>query len=163
LLAEIRATTGVLDLAKPWPPGVGVVIGLDASTRLGVWMAAGDVIGDGVADIVVGVDQASGFGADAPSFEAGRVYVLYGPLAPGDAIDLRDATRPMSVVYGIAALDHAGSTVASGDVNGDGFADVVIGAAVLGTLRNAYDHAGGGDFLGFRWGWGVRSLFYYRS
>ncbi len=143
LLAEIRATTGVLDLAEPWPPGVGVVIGPDAGTRLGVWMAAGDVNGDGVADVVVGADQASGFGEDAPSFEAGRVYVLYGPLAPGEAIDLRDATRPMSVVYGIDALDHAGSTVASGDVNGDGFADVVIGAAALGTLRNAYDHAGG--------------------
>ncbi len=98
LLVEIRATTGVLDLAEPWPPGVGVVIGPDASTRLGVWMAAGDVNGDGVVDVVVGADQASGFGADAPSFEAGRVYVLYGPLAPGEAIDLRNTTEGMNLV-----------------------------------------------------------------
>ena len=143
LLAEVRAGSGVLDLAKPWPPGVGVAIGPEASSRLGVWMAAGDVNGDGVADVVVGADQASGFGSDAPAFETGRVYVLYGPWAAGERIDLRDANGPMSTIYGIDALDHAGSTVAAGDVNGDGFADVIIGAAALGTLRNAYNHAGG--------------------
>ena len=81
--------------------------------------------------------------SSVPTFEAGRVYVLYGPWQPGERIDLADSTRPMSVVYGIDAVDHAGSTVASGDVNGDGFDDVIIGAAALGTLRNAYNIAGG--------------------
>ena len=105
---------------------------------LGVWIAEGDVNGDIVADVVVGADQASGFGSDVPAFEIGRVYELYGPWAAGERIDLRDVT-----IFGIDASDHAGSTVAAGDVNGDGFADVIIGAGVLGTLRNAYNHVGG--------------------
>ena len=36
LLDEVLAGTGALDLAQPWPPGVGVVIGPDERSRLGV-------------------------------------------------------------------------------------------------------------------------------
>ena len=139
-LGAVRAGTGELDLARPWPEGIGAAVGPEARSRLGVWIAAGDVNGDGFVDGIVGADQASGFGATA---EAGRVYVIYGPIAPGEQIDLAESDRPMSTIYGIDAMDHAGSTVAAGDVNGDGFDDVIIGAAALGTLRNAYDRNGG--------------------
>ena len=48
----------------------------------------------------------------AGAVEAGRVYVLYGPLDSGATIDLAAAEHPLSIIYGIDALDHAGSTVA---------------------------------------------------
>lgn len=139
-LGAVRSGGGALDLAQPWPEGVGVAVGPEARSRLGVWMAAGDVNGDGLIDAIVGADQASGFGGAA---ETGRVYVLYGPIAPNEQIDLADSERPIGAIYGIDAIDHAGSTLVAGDINGDGFDDVIISAAALGTLRNGYDRDGG--------------------
>ena len=49
----------------------------------------------------------------------------------------------MTVVYGLDAMDHLGSSLGIGDVDGDGRDDIAMGAAALGTLRNAYDRAGG--------------------
>ncbi len=141
LIAQLRAGERRLDLAQePWPEGVGLVLGGERRGRLGVWMAAGDIDGDGQQDVVVGADQASGAGG---ATQTGQVYVLYGPLAPSQRIDLAATEHPVSAIYGIDEMDHAGSTVASGDFDGDGYDDVAIGAAAFGTLRNAYDRAGG--------------------
>ena len=125
---------------RPWPEGLITVIGAERDDRLGVWMTAGDFDGDGHPDVVVGADRASGA---AGAVEAGRVYVLYGPLDSGATIDLAAAEHPLSIIYGIDALDHAGSTVVAGDVDGDGYDDIAIGAAAFGTLRNAYHRTGG--------------------
>ena len=141
LIARLRAAGRRLDLAqRPWPEGVSLVIGAERDDRLGVWMTAGDFDGDGHRDVVVGADRASGASGEV---EAGRVYVLYGPLDSGATIDLAAAEHPLSIIYGIDALDHAGSTVAAGDFDGDGYDDIAIGAAAFGTLRNAYHRAGG--------------------
>jgi hypothetical protein len=142
LLRELLAgPSRVLDLARSWPPGIAAAIGPTPRSRLGVWVAAGDINGDGFTDAVVGADQASGL--NTPGDEAGRVYVLYGPLDLSTPIDLADTQQAHSVVFGIDAKDHLGSSMAVGDINGDGFDDIAIGAAALGTLRNAYDYAGG--------------------
>ena len=97
---------------RPWPEGLITVIGAERDDRLGVWMTAGDFDGDGYRDAVVGADRASGAAGEV---EAGRVYVLYGPLDSGATIDLAAAEHPLSIIYGIDALDHAGSTVVAGD------------------------------------------------
>ena len=141
LLTDRLDGTRTVDLARAWPPGVLGVHGPEPRSRLGVWVAAGDVDGDGFQDAVIGADQASGW--NTPGDEAGRVYVLYGPLELNGTVDLADGDQPMTIVYGLDAMDHLGSSLGMGDVDGDGRDDIAMGAAALGTLRNAYDRAGG--------------------
>jgi hypothetical protein len=88
--------------------------------------SAGDVNGDGFADVIVGARN-----ADPNGTSSGASYVMFGK-ATGFAsnIDLSslDGTNGFRL-SGAAAYDLAGFSVASaGDVNGDGFADVIVGA-----------------------------------
>ncbi|MEO5339744.1 MAG: DUF4347 domain-containing protein [Magnetococcus sp. MYC-9] len=100
--------------------------------------AAGDVNGDGYADLIVGAykaDPASG-GADA-----GSSYVVWGQSSFSASITLSTLASTAGVrLDGVGAGDESGRAVGSaGDVNGDGYADLIIGA------RKADPASGGTD------------------
>ncbi len=88
--------------------------------------SAGDVNGDGFADLIVGA-----FRADANGGDSGASYVVFGQASGFAAnVDLSslDGSNGFKLSGG-AASDYSGHSVASaGDVNGDGFADLIIGA-----------------------------------
>lgn len=105
--------------------------------------SAGDVNGDGYADVIVG---APGF--DEPGIsDAGRAYVYL-----GSAGGL--ATSPAWSVAGTAVLAKFGRGVAGvGDVNGDGFGDVVVGAPGHNLLGRVYLYLGSASGLSTTSAW----------
>ncbi len=80
--------------------------------------AAGDVNGDGFADLLIGADREDRGGA-----AAGSAYLVLGPLAAD--LSLGDAQAKL---VGEETGDHAGISVSAGDVNGDGYSDLFVGA-----------------------------------
>ena len=124
----------VVDLTN-LDPTVGFIIrGDTAFDRAGFSVsAAGDVNGDGFADLIIGAP----YGSDGGS-SAGEAYVVFGKAAgfgtvddTGRAVvDLTSLASPNGfIIQGDMAFDQAGFSVsAAGDVNGDGFADLIVGA-----------------------------------
>ena len=91
--------------------------------------SAGDVNGDGYADIIIGADESSSGGR----FRAGTSYVIFGKAGNMfKDIDLASnlaTTGQGFKVFGASESDYSGSSVSSaGDINGDGFDDIIIGA-----------------------------------
>ena len=98
-------------------------------------------------------------GGDA---KAGESYVVFGTATPPASLDLGSLSNSGITLLGIAAFDNSGISVSSaGDVNGDGFADLLIGdnaalldVSSLSTLRatsirttDLVNATGGGDTI----------------
>ncbi len=102
------------------------VNGIASGDRMGASVGAGDINGDGREDLIVGAAQADPGGRNG----AGTTYVLFGKPGPFNAaigLNLLDGSDGFAI-HGEAASDEAGTSVSSGDVNGDTIPDVVIGA-----------------------------------
>ena len=101
---------------------------IDQGNRGGLPVAgAGDVNGDGIDDLIIGASTAT----RDDKFLAGESYVVFGRLGGfGSDVSLADLDGTNGFrLDGIEAGDRSGSSVAgAGDVNGDGFDDVIIGA-----------------------------------
>ena len=91
--------------------------GQAASDKFGISVStAGDVNGDGYSDVIVGAVN-----NDAGGSDAGRAFLYFGGASMDNTADV--------TMTGEAAGDKFGYSVSTaGDVNGDGYSDVIVGA-----------------------------------
>lgn len=120
-----KANNTAVDLSTVASGTGGFVInGVATSDYTGTSVSsAGDVNGDGLADVIVG-----GYGSGA----AGLAYVVFGKTTTA-AVTLPSATATTFAggfaIKGVSSNDDAGYAVSNaGDVNGDGLADLLVGA-----------------------------------
>lgn len=142
-----RSLPSVIDLASP-PAGVRTarIVGAHREDHWGAALQVGDINNDGIGDIIIGGainrdsasyvtpdDQETGHGFDAAGFGGqrplcGEVYVIYGQRNWPASIDLRNPPSGATHVIGAMEGDFLGSQIHSGDINGDGRTDLIIGA-----------------------------------
>jgi hypothetical protein len=92
--------------------------------RLGAWIAPGDFNGDGYSDVAIG-EPGARVGTHA---RAGAILVLYGSASGLSAAGSQLWTlRSLGVAASSASRDLFGTSIAAGNLNGDAFADVVVG------------------------------------
>ena len=127
--ASAPGADGALDLSALNGANGFTLTGIDPDDRSGRSVSsAGDVNGDGYDDLIIGAHRADPNGASS-----GETYVVYGGAsAPGTdgvlALSALDGTNGFTLT-GIDPDDESGRSVSSaGDVNGDGYDDLIIGA-----------------------------------
>jgi hypothetical protein len=103
-----------------------VINGVSARDESGYSVSgAGDVNGDGLGDLIVGARQ-----DDPNGSGSGAAFIVFGK-ADGGVVSLSDIETGAGgfVVHGASRQDFAGTSVSgAGDVNGDGFDDLLVGA-----------------------------------
>ena len=125
-LVEVQGTwQDILDLGDLGSEGFKIV-GEDREDHSGRSVSSvGDVNGDGYDDVIIGANA-----AESGRNLQGISYVVFGKASGLDDVDLENLGNGGFRILGENSLDASGGSVSSaGDVNGDGFDDVLIGAA----------------------------------
>jgi hypothetical protein len=106
-----------------------VTYGEDSDDSIASDLAAGDLDGDGLADLIIGAHR-----ADSVAMNSGSVYLVPGPLTETwGSLESHASLR----LDGSDLSDWAGEAITLGDLDDDGWLDLVVGAAQVNTDAGA--------------------------
>ncbi|NQV23046.1 MAG: FG-GAP repeat protein, partial [Rhodopirellula sp.] len=134
----------IIDLVEPGPEVItvlGSASGING-TKLGRAVGGrGDINGDGFADVLFGGPGANG--VEDSRQDAGDTIVIFGSPNSPNVIDTLSLGSAGMRIIGAKAGDNSGRDVAmGGDINGDGFDDLIIGAIFADGLNDSKPAAG---------------------
>ncbi len=134
-LKELAELEEPVDLASIGALPHTTIVGIAAADRLGIWVRTGDVDGDGVADLIVGADQAD-VGAEQ---NRGEAWIFRGgpQLANAGTVDLA-VTGTAAFAGQTARLTppdnsadfHFGATCILADLDANGTAEAIVAATL---------------------------------
>ena len=120
--------SGVFDIAEE--PQALTITGAEGFSRIGEAIAAGDVNGDGIKDIILGgpfAGREPGSPPGGPRTEVGEVYVILGGPDLAGQVGLHRGLQDLTI-SGSQQFGRFGTTVASADLNRDDIDDIIVGA-----------------------------------
>jgi hypothetical protein len=135
--------SGIIDLAEDQQDVT--IFGADSGDSLGFAVAAGDANGDAIDDILIGALLADGPTNERPN--AGEAYVVFGSPTLGPTIDIALGQQDLTL-FGAEQEDRLGASLATGDANGDGVQDILVGSFLADGPENAR-YQGGEAYLIF--------------
>jgi hypothetical protein len=127
-LASARTAPSSLERLVDLAPGnvTSLIVGRQDKDQLGNDLRAGDVNGDGVADLAIGAHWGSTGGRNIQ----GRSYVLFGGPDRGALVDLANIANSNWSFMGAPFESRLGSALAIGDLSGDGVGDLALGSVL---------------------------------
>ncbi|MEZ6014941.1 MAG: FG-GAP repeat protein [Planctomycetota bacterium] len=133
VIAGRRTGVDALVVQKLNQNSSGISGSAEPSDHFGAALAVGDFDGDGYDDLVIGVPD-----EDVVENGAGAIHVLYGTflgLSPSGSVMLWESNIGLISENG----DAFGTALATGDVNGDGYDDLIVGVPYedVGSVYNA--------------------------
>ena len=99
--------------------------GTDSGDRFGAALAAADLDGDGLAEVIAGAER--GDGPDNQRQDDGEVYVVRGSSALPATLEMAGGAYD-AIVFGERGGDTSGASLATTDWDGDGHFDLLVSA-----------------------------------